>query len=423
MTATRTASATARYARQMLLWMLVPALLVALVNGIVDPINLRGTQERGGWMHNKPALRDQERLFKPYAVVRQRPEVVLLGSSRSNHALDPAHRAFAGQRAYNLSLSGTNVAEIRAMFEHALAQGALRTAVIELDIGFFAPSAQGTAGGFDYADDVHARHPVRRTLRALQTAWSWDTFPLSLRTLRGQHEPFEYTDDGRQGDGVFEYRIATWGGVRNTFEGYTARTFPDQLALAQRWKTANQSAAGLPGMQDLRALLELARAHDVQVYLYVSPEHALGALVERVAFDPVRIDSWRAALVAMSDALADESGGRFVVPVWDFSGFSSVTQEPVPAPGDASARMGNYWEQSHYRKRVGDWILDRIFGLQSTGEPLPADFGVRLTTQNMAAHFASERAAADNYTAQHPDIAGFVARLPRGSGQPTEYRQ
>lgn len=404
---------TVRYLRQWLLWALLPTLLVAAANWSIDPVNLRGTQERGGWMHNKPALRDQERLFKPFAVVRHRPEVVLIGSSRSNHALDPAHAAFAGRRAYNLSLSGTSVAEMRAMFEHALAQGALRTAVIELDIGFFTPTAQGSSGGFDYADDARASHPVRRTLRALQTAWSWDTFPLSLRTLRGQALPFEYTDDGRQGDGVFEYRIATLGGVRNTFESYTARTFPDQLALARLWDTRRLAAADLPGMEDLRALLELARAHDVQVHLFLSPEHALGALVERAAFDPHRLDAWRSAVVTLAESLERESAGRFVTPVWDFSGFNSVTEEPVPAPGDAAARMANYWEQSHYRKRVGDWILDRIFGLEGPGEPPPADFGVRLTTQNMATHFASERAAADNYAVQHPDIAGFVARLPR----------
>lgn len=414
MTATST-SPHRSYLRQLLAWSLVPALCVALFNAIVDPLRLLDHAGVPGWTTNKPALRDQERLFKPFAVVRQQPEVVLLGSSRSNHALDPDHRVFAGRRAYNLSLSGTNVAEMRQMFEHALAQGALQRAVVELDIGFFSATAQGSGGGFDYADTVAARHPWQRRLRTLQTAWAWDTVALSWQTLRGQDAPWEYTVNGRQGDPVFEHRIATYGGVRNTVEGYMTRLLPAEQQLASSWNAAHLPADQLPGMQDLRAMLDLARNHGVQVTLYLSPVHAIDALATRAIFGVERIEAWRAAIVRLADAQSQLSGGRFEVPVWDFSGFNSVTTEAVPDRSDRHSRMRHYWDQSHYRQQVGDWILDRIFGVPSAGDAVPADFGVRLEAQKLASHFAIERAAAENYAISHNDVARFVSDLIHGS--------
>lgn len=405
------------YLRQFLAWALVPALCVALLNAVVDPLHLLDYRGLPGWTANKPALRDQERMFKPFAVVRQPPEIVLLGSSRSNHALDPAHPAFAGRRAYNLSLSGTNVSEMRQMFEHALAQGALRQAVIELDIGFFSASAQGANGGFDYADTLAARHPWRRGLRTLQTAWAWDTLALSTQTLRGQHGAWEYTDDGRQGDAVFESRIATYGGVRKTVEGYMTRLLPAERQLAASWQAAGVPADQLPGMQDLRQLLDLARTHQVQVALYLSPVHAIDALATRTIFGVERLDAWRAALLQLAEDESRLSDGRFTVPVWDFSGFNSVTTEELPSPADAGSRMRFYWDQSHYRTQVGNWILDRIFSLPTAGEAAPADFGVRLEAQKLAAHFAFEHDAAENYALGHADVARFVSTLTHGSTQ------
>ncbi len=403
------------YLRRLLAWALLPLLGAVLLNALVDPLRLLDYAGLRGWTLNKPALRDQERLFKPFAVVRQRPEVVLLGSSRSNHALDPDHPAFAGQRAYNLSLSGTNVTEMRQMFEHALAQGALQRAVLELDIGFFSASAQGSSGGFAYADTVSAHHPWQRRLRALQTAWSWDTLALSWQTLRGQRTGWEYTDTGRQGDRVFENRIATYGGVRNTVEGYMQRLLPAEQQLAAAWDASGVPADQLPGMQDLRALLDLARERGVQVAIYLSPVHAIDACATRAIFGADRLEAWRAALVQLRDEQARKSAGRFIVPLWDFSGFNSVTSEPLPQTGDPRARMANFWDQSHYRKQVGDWVLDRIFGLQGAGATVPADFGVRLEAQNLAGHFAFERNAADNYAIGHTEVTRFVAGLTHGS--------
>ena len=59
------------------------------------------------------------------------------------------------------------------------------------------------------------------------------------------------------------------------------------------------------------------------------------------------------------------------------------------APGDVTPM---HWDHSHYHRAAGDLILDRIFGYSEPARTLPADFGVRLTGDNIDAHFARYKA-------------------------------
>ncbi len=45
------------------------------------------------------------------------------------------------------------------------------------------------------------------------------------------------------------------------------------------------------------------------------------------------------------------------IPLWDFSGYSSVTTETLPASG-SHAEMEFYWDSSHFKDIVGDFVLD-----------------------------------------------------------------
>ena len=59
------------------------------------------------------------------------------------------------------------------------------------------------------------------------------------------------------------------------------------------------------------------------------------------------------------------------VEVWDFSGLSTETLEPIPDRLDRRTRMKYYWEAGHFKKELGDQIIGRVLG-----EPL--NFGVKL---------------------------------------------
>jgi hypothetical protein len=398
-------SRTRSFVTTFLLWALLPVTIIGIGNLLVDPLGLLPARGIEGVNAHKPLLRDRERLFKPYAVTRLKPQVVIIGTSRSNHALDPAHPAFGGATAYNLSISGTNIREARTMFEHAAATGALRSAIFELDMGMFDADA---AVELDYLDSPGHPRRYARLATLLATALSWNTLRLTIGTLRGQHDPDEYTASGRQTEHVFRSRIASYGGLRNTFEGYMRRLAPAEQRQAAAWRAARVDARHFPGMDELARILGTARARHIALTLYVSPIHALDQQAVEAIYGAALMEEWRRALLATIATVGGE------VSLWDFSGYNAVTTEPLPAVGSSDAGPGAmhyYWDQSHYRVQVGDWVLERTSGAPPRGAPAPEDFGAPLTSASIEARLASNRAAAVGYAREHPSEAAFVRQL------------
>jgi hypothetical protein len=109
--------------------------------------------------------------------------------------------------------------------------------------------------------------------------------------------------------------------------------------------------------------------------------------------------------------IVEEEGrrlGRPPLPLWDFSGFNSVTSETIPAYGVTSPQMRYWWEPSHYQSLVGAMMLDRILGHVEFGRDVPGDFGVRLDSATIDGIIDQTRRGALAYAAAHPDEIGIV---------------
>ncbi|MCB1707058.1 MAG: hypothetical protein KDI17_19530, partial [Halioglobus sp.] len=66
--------------------------------------------------------------------------------------------------------------------------------------------------------------------------------------------------------------------------------------------------------------------------------------------------------------------GRKNVEFWDFSADSSYIHETVPGAGVKRAPLKWFWEPAHYRRELGDLMLEAMIG-ESCGQQ---EFGVRL---------------------------------------------
>jgi hypothetical protein len=413
----RAASTTARrFIGYFLCWSLIPVGLIGLFNLLVDPLRLLPLEGIVGLNAVKPMLRDHERLFKPYAVARLRPQAVIFGTSRSNHALDPEHAAWHGLQAYNFSVSGTTIREIRELFEDAVAKSPMKVAVIELDLGLFDDADDRTRSGPGILSAPGKPNRVGPLLGVASTALAWNTVPLSLGTLSGQRAGEEYDALGLQTDRVFRWRIASYGGVRRTFEGYMLRLAPEEKKQAAAWTASGVTVDRFPGMGELRQIMQLAARNGITLMLYISPTHALDVEAAHAIYGWDRLEEWKRSLVDTIDqeraaARASGTAGSSEVALWDFSGYSSVTTEDVPGLADDRSQMRYYWDQSHYRRLVGDWVIDRMFGLQPAGAAIPADFGILLTRESLEPHFAQTRSASEAYRSNHPAEAAFIRRL------------
>jgi hypothetical protein len=112
-------------------------------------------------------------------------------------------------------------------------------------------------------------------------------------------------------------------------------------------------------------------------------------------------------VVAMVEEAASKYGKQPFA-VWDFSGYNSITTEPVPVLGDRETLMKGYWEGSHYTETVGRLILERMFGDNSV---VPEDFGTAINSNNIDRHLKNIHSQHKLYAASNPAMIAELMLL------------
>jgi hypothetical protein len=89
-----------------------------------------------------------------------------------------------------------------------------------------------------------------------------------------------------------------------------------------------------------------------------------------------------------------------------------VTTEALPKP-DTHAEMRFYWDSSHFKEIVGDFVLDRVFGVNYPQRRVPPDFGVQLKLNPATIEPTLARVRADQlaYRRRNPDDASWIRSL------------
>lgn len=356
--------------------------VVAGLNYVVDPYlihqwgtpavqRLRATQEKmSAWS-------------KTYAVAHLRPEILYLGNSRTELGLPAQWPAFDGRAVFNGALSGASLADAILMVRHAAYLRPLDTVVWGLD----APSFALVAGNTDFVPELVADspfYPLRRGLMTMQRVLTLDMAGDALRQLGGEQARICRSSlalYGQRDPACMQHRIRSWGGT--------------QAAVAARTREYLHGAGPTgEAMQALEKVLVALCSEATRVRLYINPTHAMtqDALYWRGKWPEV--EHWMAGLAELVER---QRGRSCDIRLYDFSGYNSITTEPIPQAG-GRAEMANYWEPSHYRDRVGRMILARMFG----GGEAPDDFGLELRPSVLAGHLAALRAARARYHAEHP---------------------
>jgi hypothetical protein len=398
---------------------------IGIFNAIVDPLELVSPAGAQGLDTRKPLVNVYARMSKAAVDCRLKPSFVILGSSRSQHALDPRSPALTarGYRAFNLAFPGSSIYEVRRAFEHAVACGSLRGALIELDFMAFDIRQHNAP---DFEEGLFRRGPgdwLRPALEVLRLLTSLDMTKESIDTLRMRPSPSEFEPDGRETDVVFESRVERWGGVRGAFQQseraqYVRPILAEPLPLRPNFHYPD----GSPNTADLAAILDIASRNHVQLWFFFAPVHARQLETFRALGLWPLLEEWKETVVRFTYAHVSAS----LPEIWDFSGYNSVTTETVPARGDSTSRMSGYWESSHIRKHLGDLILARIFGSSSlqAALQLPPDFGVQLTPANIEANRGRIRIEASRYRRSHPlEVAEVEKSVERASVAPSAVSQ
>ena len=371
----------ARYLIGLTIALIGGTVLVGAVNLLVDPYGVWGMPAVAGVTAAKPAEKDNEMLFKAVDLGRAPFNNLIIGSSRVDLGLDPEHPALQDSgRTYNLGLVGGALYPTLQYLRHALyLQPAIRHVVFGLEFVTF---------------NDHVRAPPTYDERRLErrsmdiadidaTLLSRDAVFDSLHTIKtnlADPNYRAYSDRGLSSSDDMR-RYAEEQGMPGRFD----KSITLYLNTPERFGDFVFSQAN---DKDLLEIVRLTRQHGIDLRVFIPPDHVTLLEALRLRGLWCAYQSWKLQLAEMT-------------PFWDFSSFGAINGEPI-ANG-----MKWYWDAAHFRKPVGDLVLDRIFDYDTA--KVPPDFGHYVTPDSAPRWLTELDAARRAWEAANASTVAWVA--------------
>ena len=344
---------------------LIGVLFVGGVNYIVDPYGIYKTNI----FQNKPEQDKNIRLAKVVKVEELKPVSISLGTSRTEYGYDPNHEYFS-KPSYNLAVSAASLYENRLYLEHAIKQGNLKEVILVADWRMFNDPKMRKLDDFENSFNVE---------NIYKQLFSVDLFRSSLNTIIKQKVKSSYLENG-QIDWYFnQENIDKQGGhlkvMNKDEEKYYSK---NNYNSNNTYKDTKKSS-----FQDFRKILELCYENGIKLDIIFGPSH----IRQWEAYDYYQnIETWykwKKDVVLFVEKIADEQE-KNPYKVMDFSVYHELTAETVPT--NPKEKMKYHWEASHYKKELGDIVLDRLLDISPY-----KDFGVELNIQNIDNHIQNLR--------------------------------
>lgn len=342
------------------------AILIGGVNYVVDPYGIYKTNI----FQNKPEQDKNIRLAKVVKVEELKPVSISLGTSRTEYGYDPNHEYFY-KPSYNLAVSGASLYENRLYLEHAIKQGNLKEVILVADWIMF--NTKLMTKSYDFEDSFNIENIYKQL-------FSVDLFRSSLNTIIKQKVKSSFLENGQRDWYFNQENIDKQGGhlkVMNKDEKDYYRNSNYKFNSNIYQDTQKSS------FEDFRKILELCYKNSIKLDIIFGPSH----IRQWEAFDYYQdIETWykwKKDVVLFVEKIAKEQE-RNPYRIMDFSIYHELTAETVPT--NPKEKMKYHWEASHYKKELGDIVLDRLLDISPY-----KDFGVELNIQNIDNHIQNLR--------------------------------
>lgn len=385
---------------------------LAALNLIVDPygayrlvrvLRLEAVKPSGG-----------TRAAKAEMLHHSRCEVLILGSSRAETAIDPRHTAWGTDEVYNAALSGTHMDETAAVCRYALRLPSLRRVVLFADFCSFSENREPFNADFEASRFNPQFDPIEYHFANLLGGKAAEQSLKSLKYLLTDEQPPTRGERGlvvRAGRQRPRHRVA----FDKTIEHYlTAPRLYTGFRYTER------------SLDSFRALARECREHGVELTVVMPPTHALQLEAIEQAGLWATFERWKREVVAAASEVnrsvaAPPEAARIVV--WDFTGYAGFVAEDVPPADEEAVAMRWYWESSHFKKELGDLVVCRLHGAAPPGGEDIRDFGVALTPGNVERRLATVRAERQIYLATHRAEIDRVRTIAHAAGHSSDAPQ
>ncbi len=338
-------------------------------------------------------------------IARSTPwKIGFFGSSRADIAFDPLLPGWEGKPAVNLAVSAGTLPETAGILRYTVEHCPLETAIVGIDLGDISGSGSGIrTTGYMESPFNPKGEVVERELRYVAGV---STFESSMKTLgywKDRHkEDFvlpEYTPQGHRLRHQDKPKVAE--GIRRDAIPHAMKGTRRREKLAEAAGLANGAIpADAEKMRLVKQILEDCKKHKVALKIAIPPNHATYISVYHYSGDPDPVFvTDRSALVKLVEESNAAHPGTPPAEVWDFNDYHELNCEPLPTTNEG--RMHWWLDGTHARKALGDVMLARMMGWPIEGPG--ADYGVKLTEENLQPRLEGLKTAYLQFQKDHPD--------------------
>jgi hypothetical protein len=327
----------------------------------VDPYRIWQTDPP--WESSEP-LMNKTRFAQPLAVVWQRPDVVLLGSSGVYNGMtkptfindQSCLLSTAGSTVFNYGVPGLCMEEAHAYVRHILNRTPTRSIVFGLDFFMFDPNMQPRSG---FQPSI------------LDSAFLLQQVPTSLFSMTALRDAafvvgdnLSNLDSGENADSL----------QREQTEDFYANYY-------KYWHVKRTKPPMKPSrdaFQRLEDIVRRCKKNKVRLVLFFAPVHAsiLDAIHER--WDGATFEAVKRRVTSLAE--------REKIELWDFATYNEATTSDLL---DESAPY--FSDPVHYKPKLGRRMLDRMRILNRAGDDAFTDFGTRLAPNDELTRTATRR--------------------------------
>lgn len=308
-------------------------------------------------------------------------DALILGSSRTEIAINPQDPSWYGKRVYNAALAGSNMFEMERVFQYALNQQSPKLILLGLDFGLFSEnrstSADFALSRFDEHTPISAFFKENLSKPAIEKA---------LRTLRYNKDdvPPAHRFGQHLAKSSFEEKIQKHGQYTFLFKTLNTKVITNREAY-------NLGGYSSSRLELLGSLIQSCADQNIQLIAFISPIHALQlSAIHELGLWP-EYENWKRDLVQL---FADYPGFS----LYDFSNWNDLMQEEVP-PAGSPHQMQWYWETSHYKQELGHLMLMEMLSSTPLVQPSLATV---LTSKNIEQALKQQDGDRLEYQASHP---------------------
>jgi hypothetical protein len=387
-------------------------------NLIIDPFGVYHLVEINGINNIKTGQGNHVRMGKAGSVRVFKPQAVILGDSRAEYGINPEHPGWKAGPVYNLAISGSNVYEILRYFEHAHRIKPLKQVLFVLDFKQFnayrineedftesrlSETLNEKENKYYYLSDfISTTLSIKALAQSINTIW---------RSSLGKSAT--YLENGQRdwhNDLLFRTAMEKFGSYYNLFSEEEKSLFTERRKnrVPSYMESFLNHETRYYSFESFRHLVRIAIRDNVDLRLAISPSHARYFECFRLMGDWYLWEEWKRTLVRILEEEATKAGVK-PFPLWDFSGFNTLTMELVPPPDDKKTHMKWYFESSHYTTDLGDLVQDRVFEYKEPGRIIPEFFGVLITGGNIESHLKNIRNDNLRFRELQPSVAKELA--------------